>query len=230
MNIAMNVVADSLHVRSGPGTDRASVGFAALKDQLTVTEIDPSGTWGKVAQPAVEGWCSLKYLVPQGADAAPWLAVACSQVGVKEIVNGSAHPRVLEYLATVDDLSTIDKHDTTGTSWCSCFINWCVDQVGIHGTNSAAAQSWRSWRNGKEADCVKPGSQTAAKVGDIAVWERVAPGDWHGHVSIFIAYDQGTDRLCVLGGNQSNAVRYSWYPREDKSPQNYYKLLTLRSV
>lgn len=31
------------------------------------------------------------------------------------------------------------------TAWCSSFANWCVEQSGYRGSNSAAAESWKEW-------------------------------------------------------------------------------------
>ena len=228
MNIHMTVEADALHVRDAAKSEGKSLGFLIRGQEVAVTDIDKTGLWGKVSLNGTSGWCSLKYLLPKGSEAAPWLALACQEIGVKEIPGKGSHPRIVEYMATVDDLSTTEKDDDSGTSWCSCFVNWCVQKADVHGTNSAAAQSWRKWRNGKPADCVLPGSISAPKVGDIAVWERVAAGDWHGHVSFFIAYEESTKQIIALGGNQSDAVRYSRYPYEAANP--YYKLLTLRCM
>ena len=227
MNIPMSVTADSLHVRNAPGIESTSLGFLSFGQNVSITALGHNGTWGQLDFDGSVGWCSLKYLIPTGGVAAPWLPLACKEIGVKEIAGAASHPRIYEYMASVDNLQRLED---SSTSWCSCFVNWCVERIALRGTNSAAAQSWNNWRNGKPADSVRAGSPTAAMVGDIAVWERVAPGDWHGHVSIFIDYDPDADKLLVLGGNQANAVRYSWYPRNDSSPGNYYKLLTLRSA
>ncbi len=225
MNIPMSVTADSLHVRNAAGIEAESLGFLSFGQDVLITALNDNGTWGQLEFDGSTGWCSLKYLLPSGGAAAPWLPLACKEIGVKEVAGSASHPRIFEYMASVDSLQRMED---SSTSWCSCFVNWCVERIALRGTNCAAAQSWKNWRNGKSADSVRPGSPSAAMVGDIAVWERVAPGDWHGHVSIFIDYDADTDELLVLGGNQADAVRYSWYPRNDTSPGNYYKLLTLR--
>lgn len=226
--LLMHVTADSLHVRDAPKRGGESLGFVSRGLAVTVSKIDDTGLWAKVNANGVDGWCSLKYLLPSGGDRAPWLATAHQEIGVKEVPGDSYHPRIYEYMATVNKLSESKKKNDDGTAWCSCFVNWCVEKNGHNGTDDAMARSWEKWRNGKPADSVKPGSDTAALVGDIAVGERESSASGKGHVAFFIAYDEKRDMLLLLGGNQSNAVRYSWYPRESTDP--YGRLLTLRSL
>ena len=226
--LSMLVTADSLHVRNQPSRAGASLGFVNREMAVEVTQIDDTGLWGKVNTNGMDGWCSLKHLLPAGAGAtrSPWLEVAHREIGVKERPGPDSHPRIYEYMATVDNLTQADMVDDT--PWCSCFVNWCVEQSGHNGTNHALAQSWKKWRSGKPADSVRPGSETPALIGDIAVGQTKSPDSGKGHVGFFIAYDAAEDKLLLLGGNQSNAVRYSWYPRESNNP--YGRLLTLRSL
>jgi hypothetical protein len=68
---------------------------------------------------------------------APWMAVAMREIGQKEIRGPEHNPRIIEYHA-----ATTLKASTDETPWCSSFVNWCLRQVSIAGTNSAAAVSW----------------------------------------------------------------------------------------
>ncbi|WP_395055375.1 TIGR02594 family protein [Polaromonas sp.] len=218
-HLAMFVTADTLHVRKDPGGE--SLGFVHRGSELSATEIDATGCWAKVSGPAINGWCHLKHLMPVGADVPPWLAIAQREVGVKELPGSGHHPRILQYMATVDNLSG-NNASKDETAWCSCFMNWCMEASGYIGTNSAMALSWNQWRNGKPPDPDK------ARLGDIAVGERVSAKSGYGHVAIFVAYDPEKKRLLLLGGNQDNAVRYSWYPIAQTKP--YGKLLGFRSL
>ncbi|MDH4280687.1 MAG: hypothetical protein OEW83_21690 [Acidimicrobiia bacterium] len=51
-----------------------------------------------------------------------------------EIRGRKDNPRIIEYHA-----STSLKASNDGTAWCSSFVNWCVSQAWLTGTNSAAA-------------------------------------------------------------------------------------------
>ncbi|WP_396270108.1 TIGR02594 family protein [Ideonella sp.] len=218
------VKAALLHLRQQAGTAHESLGLLNQGQTLEVLELDDSGTWAKVkADDGRAGWCSLKYLMPTGA--APhslWLEVAMREIGVREMPGPAEnHPRIQEYLASVDDLKGIAS-SRDETAWCSCFMNWCVEQVGLDGTNTAWARSWTQWRNTVAYKDAKPGH--------IAVFRRTGLGVDGGHVGIFMGFAQGGEQVNVLGGNQGNAVRISRFPVEGMMGGMLYKLQSLRAA
>jgi uncharacterized protein (TIGR02594 family) len=126
----------------------------------------------------------------------PWMAYAAqeAQAGIREGRKaGLGNPRINEYLRTVG-LSDDE------TPWCSAFVNWCVQQAGLTGTNRGNARSWLHW-GGPIVDC---------RLGAVAVFRR-GTNPAKGHVA-FYAGDQGSEVL-VLGGNQGNAVCVRGYAR-----------------
>ncbi len=68
-----------------------------------------------------------------------WLQLARGEIGVAEIPGGQHNPRIVTYRATTTLRATSDE-----TAWCSSFVNWCLTNTRITGTNSAAA-SWIGW-------------------------------------------------------------------------------------
>ena len=218
---------DTLHLRQGTGTAFDSIGFVKKGAALTVLAIDGSGTWLQVKEAGKNGktgWCSARYLLPIVLPAAgsttPWLAIAAKEIGTKEYPGDNAnHPRIQQYLATVNNLSAIDKLKDE-TPWCSCFMNWCVGQADMAGTDSAWAKSWGNWRN-----AVAP---SAMQTGDIAVFDRSSAAGGGGHVGIAITQDTAKQTILLLGGNQSDAVRYAWYPMDGVQRSTHYQLLSLR--
>jgi uncharacterized protein (TIGR02594 family) len=225
MTFTVKVTADKLHIRQGAGRTFDSLITVANGDTLSVLGIDPTGTWLQVKQAGragKEGWCSARYLLPQGSQTSPWLEVAVKEIGIKEYPGAANnHPRIQAYLATVNGLSAIDKSKDE-TYWCSCFMNWCVEQMQINGTDSAWAKSWGNWR-----ESITPKS---AQTGDIAVFDRSSATSGGGHVGIFIDADPATGEVLVLGGNQSDAVRYAWYPADAIREGTHYKLLSCRRI
>lgn len=221
---ASTVTATKLNLRAQAGTANESITLLDQGTALEVLDLDASGTWAKVkAADGRAGWCSLKYLLPEGAgDNTPWLAVAMKEVGVREMPGPAEnHPSIQKYLASVDDLSgTAASRDET--AWCSCFMNWCVEQAGLNGTNSAWARSWANWRSGVDPKDAKPGH--------IAVFRRTGLGVDGGHVGIFLGFAEGGEQVMVLGGNQSNAVRISRFPVEGMMGSQMYRLLSLRAA
>lgn len=220
----VTVSPDLLHMRQGPGSGFDSIGFAKKGSTLTALAIDSTGTWLQVKESGAKGkigWCSARYLLPD-APKAPWLTVATKEIGVKEYPGiATNHPRIQLYLSTVNNLSDLDKMQDE-TAWCSCFMNWCVEQCNLVGTDSAWAKTWGNWRTGLPIARAKPG--------DVAVFDRSSAKGGGGHVAMFIAWDADRKAALVLGGNQSNAVRYSWYPVDGVQHGTHYKLLSVRSA
>ncbi len=127
------------------------------------------------------------------------LSVALMELGQREVSGLAANVRIVEYhrVTTLPiDLATSDE-----TAWCSSYVCWCVEQVGIKSTRSAAARSWLQWGRALEA--------SESKFGGIVVLSR-PPSPTSGHVGFWIG--QRGDRIAVLGGNQGNAVSVAWFP------------------
>lgn len=131
---------------------------------------------------------------------APWLKTAAAEIGQKEIARSPANPRILMYHGATSLRATSDE-----VPWCSAFVNWCLRQVGITGTNSAAATSWLHW-----------GQMTGPSPGAIAVVRRVTG---ENHVAFFIS--ENSDYYRLLGGNQGDQVRLSRYYKSHWLVQGY---------
>lgn len=86
--------------------------------------------------------------------------------------------------------------DPVVVPWCAAFINAILEREGFIGTNDNRARSFRDYG-------VKVSNP---EVGDIVVFKS--------HVGIFIEYKQINDTLYVgvLGGNQSDSVKVSYFP------------------
>ena len=136
---------------------------------------------------------------PQGDDLGDqyqWFEIAKREIGVKEVPGILDNPRIIEYHATTTLRATDDE-----VSWCSSFVNWCMEQAGYQGTKSAAAKSWLRWRGGQEID--------QARSGCVIIFDR-GTEPWQGHVGFYVG-EHGTEHVYVLGGNQSNQVQISSY-------------------
>lgn len=122
-----------------------------------------------------------------GKDHVPtWMLFAGQELGVSEILGGRHNPRIIAY------------HDTTSLSanedevpWCASFVNWCMEQARVKGTDSAAARSWDTW-----------GHKSKIRFGAVAT---VARKGGSGRHVFFIAGFTDT-HVFGLGGNQSNRV------------------------
>ena len=67
----VEVNADRLNVRSGPGVDYPAVGSVTKGERLAVQEANPDGTWLHVARhPEPDGWVAARYVHPADSQAA----------------------------------------------------------------------------------------------------------------------------------------------------------------
>jgi len=126
-----------------------------------------------------------------------WLLIAEGELGVKEIFGTKHNPKIIEYHSITTVKATDDE-----TSWCASFTGWCLEKAGIKSTKSAAARSYLNW--GKKLD--KP------EIGCIVVFKR-GTSPTQGHVGFYVGETEKF--IMVLGGNQSDSVRISNYPKSD---------------
>jgi uncharacterized protein (TIGR02594 family) len=155
---------------------------------------------------------------PGGAPAihadAPWIAVARSEIGVKESRGlGRNNPRILEYIATFPYLGDIWRDDHAArlgnvdeTPWCACFVNWCLMRARRAPGPSARARDWLQY--GASLDEPRPGA--------IAVVYHTPGASTAGttssgyHVAFYIGGD-GVRSISLLGGNQGDQVSEKTY-------------------
>lgn len=125
-----------------------------------------------------------------------WIVLAEHEIGTHE-VRGGENPRILEYHSATALHATEDE-----IAWCSSFVNWCMMKCGYERSHQANARSWLGYGT----------TLKSFKKYAIVIFKR-GNNNWQGHVS-FAIEDDG-ERIKCLGGNQSNAVRYSYYRRSD---------------
>lgn len=140
-----------------------------------------------------------------------WMLIAKKEQGQKEIPGAAHNPRIVEYHGT-----TTLRANTDEVPWCSSFVNWVMNKSGHRTTRSAAARSWLAY-----------GIEVPIQYGAIAVTTRSgSTSKTAGHVGFVVRY---TDtRIWLLGGNQSDTVKISSFPRSIllgcRMPVNYEKL------
>jgi uncharacterized protein (TIGR02594 family) len=199
------VTASSLNLRSSPRLAKNILGSLKRGASVELLETSDDQLWRNVKRGAKTGWVFAKYLAKEGEaptpiveqEEFPWMSIALSEIGQREVPGEGNNPRVLEYLRSTDlDQASASKD---ATFWCSAFVNWCVEKAGYAGSNSAWARSWLNWGKGV----------TRPRRGCIAVFRR----DAGGHVAFYV----GTARESyqVLGGNQKDAVCIAEYRKAD---------------
>ena len=136
---------------------------------------------------------------------------------VREIAGSTHNPRIVMYHKTTSGGAASDE-----TAWCSSFVNYCVEQAGLRGTDSKWAMSWHDARWGEDV--------TAAPMdGDIVVFRRRSGSARGpvvgGHVGFFLS--QTDDAVRLLGGNQGNRISIASFPK-DGMMTFHYRLLSIR--
>lgn len=199
--IKYRVTANSLNVRDVPTLSGSIVGNLNKGDVVNYITTSGDGYWIKIKKDDLQGWASHKYLSlvvvseTSTTEKFPWMPIAIAEMGVKEYAGAADNPRIVQYLKSTTLGGTASSNDET--PWCSAFANWCVEQSGYGGTDSAWARSWLNW--GKKT--------TSPERGCIVVFSR----NGGGHVAFYIG--ETADDIEVLGGNQSNEVNISKYPK-----------------
>jgi uncharacterized protein (TIGR02594 family) len=127
-----------------------------------------------------------------------WLKIALAEIGVKEVLGAKNNPRIIEYHAKTSLKASSDE-----VPWCAAFVNWCLAEAGKNGTNSASARSFLRYGAPVLDDF---------KRGDILIFKR-GKEPWMGHVAFYLG--QTGDLFKVVGGNQSNMVKISYYKKSD---------------
>ena len=148
----------------------------------------------------------------------PWMDIAKTQLGQTQIAGDQHNLRILQYHATTT-LNAVDaKKDET--FWCASFVSWCMEQAGINGARSASSGAWGAWKGGDKLTEPALGSIMWLD-GSNMVIDGEEKNTGYGHVG-FVVGKTSDGKIVLLGGNQSDMVRYSAY--NPKNHQNLYKL------
>jgi uncharacterized protein (TIGR02594 family) len=122
-----------------------------------------------------------------------WIISALSGLGETEIPGAATNAFIGRCLLSVKQSSDDE------IPWCSAYVNYAFVLSGIAGTDNAAARSWLEW-----GDELKE-----LKFGCVGVFQRGLEL-WQGHVGF--CFGKWGDSIILLGGNQSNMVKFSLYP------------------
>lgn len=133
----------------------------------------------------------------------PWMEVAHSLLGLKEIKGGRHNPQIIEFFKA-SGLKVLDDE----TPWCDAFLDYCIAKGGYTPSPGAWARDELKWEG------FVPVEETELLEGDIVIFSRGSGG----HVGFFVRWEgEGPDSgvLHVLGGNQSDQVKISPFTTEN---------------
>lgn len=99
--------------------------------------------------------------------------------------------------------------DPVRTEWCAAFVNAILEMDGIPSNRDhrypLTARAFLDWGESVSREDIRRG--------DVVVFPRGNQG-WQGHVGFYVETQtvNGREYWVILGGNQSNEVRYDLYP------------------
>ena len=133
--------------------------------------------------------------------------IATRFAGIKEVGGNVDNPQIMAMLKLDNAWPSNDE-----VPWCSGFVNYVCWLIRLPRSKDLRARSWLTVGQGIDFG--------DADTGDIVVLKRGKgdqPGpeviDAPGHVGFFAGYDNEHKLIEVLGGNQSDTVKVSRYPR-----------------
>lgn len=196
------VTASSLNVRTGPSTNDLIITVLPRNTLVEPIDVSLDERWYQIEVQqggnTVRGWVSKGHLSAEETEPSgtpTWFTIAEGEIGVSEAAGPGNNPRIVEYHQSTTLRATEDS-----VPWCSSFVNFCMKKAGFPGTGSASARSWRNFG----------GNLDTSRLGCIVVLRR-GPNPNNGHVGFFAG--ESTSHLRLLGGNQSDQVKFSNFPK-----------------
>ncbi len=209
---------------------REAVQGVSSTDKSTAESVMKAAHPGDGKPPWLNAFNGLKVfspltLLPSARSPQPeWISIAEKELGQTEVAGKKHNERIIEYHATTGGATTDEN------PWCASFVNWVLTQSGFEGAGSAWTHDWKKWGDGLP----KPA------VGSVAFidWGKIDPTkNGKGHVG-FVVGKTAKNRIVLLGGNQSDQVRYTAFkesyiqtyrvPKGYKPSPNLYDLPILQ--
>lgn len=124
------------------------------------------------------------------------LRSACLYYGLSEVPGERSNPIIMEMARSLGLAYPDDS-----TSWCALFAGFVLKKSECEYVASLVAR-----------DFLQVGLPSPEPVfGALAIFWRESPTSWKGHVGFVLSVS--ASHIYVLGGNQSNKVRVSPYPK-----------------
>jgi uncharacterized protein (TIGR02594 family) len=138
----------------------------------------------------------------------PWLTIAESYIGLKEIKGLTHNPTIVGWLKSFAlNIGRWGKNRDE-TPWCAVFVSHCLESAGLQSTRDARAVSYATY--GKPSKFV-PGSVIVIRRRGSAGADRKTGSRAGFHVGFLLRVTH--THYLILGGNQRNQVKRAWYPK-----------------
>lgn len=137
--------------------------------------------------------------MPQQITEPPWLTLARTYTGLREIKGAKHEPRVVE-LFKLAGFSGIKDDET---AWCAAFVGGVLARSDLPTSKSLTARSYERWGE----------HLFTPLLGCVGVKKRVGGAAWQGHVGFVVGASQ--TKIFLLGGNQSDMVSVAQFNRSE---------------
>lgn len=127
-------------------------------------------------------------------------------LAIKEVGGAVDNPQIMSMLKLDNSWPTNDE-----VPWCSAFVNYIAWLARAPRSKDLRARSWLEVGRGIDFDAAEPGDVVIITRG---IGDQPGPDviDAPGHVGFYAGTFHGF--IEILGGNQSDTVKVSRYPRE----------------
>lgn len=184
----------------GPGTRNAIIRFKEAHGLRARAFVGPL-TLSRLFSPDATPW-SPPATSPAVLNSPPWLVESRGLLGLRETPGKASNPRIMQMARDLDQWYPGDD-----VPWCGLFVAHCM-AVGApdepQDFNRLGARAWLEYGVAQDDRDVPLG-------GIGVLWRTHRVNSWHGHV--FIITGQSNDAIRGIGGNQSDAVTETWFPR-----------------
>lgn len=156
---------------------------------------------GKVAAPAPK----VEPGIPVSQSADRWMSISAREIGVKETAGATSTPRIIEYRKIAGcDL----KGDDGAVAWCKIYVNAMMTLAGL-----PIAKNWMARSIESDPNFVR---LSGPAIGAVCSFWRTSKAGSLGHTG-FYRGETASGKVLVEGGNESDAVRRAFYPKNGQS-------------
>jgi uncharacterized protein (TIGR02594 family) len=133
---------------------------------------------------------------------------ASEYIGTAEVPGPEANPTIVGWIKRfAKNLKSKLALNSDETAWCAVFVSMVLTECGYRGTDHALASSYIKW-----------GKPSKIEPGIVIVLKRIKDGSdprtgSRAGYHVGILHSFGKHYIGLVGGNQSNEVRLSWFPR-----------------
>lgn len=120
-----------------------------------------------------------------------------------------ANPNIKEAYLVCGNNYNRDGNDIK-YAWCAAFVSWALETAGIENPRTMGSQVFNSY-----GQAVQWRNYVNIRKWDIVVFKSKTRGG--GHVGFIKSIDPNSQKMVVLGGNQSNTLKESTYGFDTRS-------------